>query len=130
MQDVEKVLAATAACKDLKLMMQGLQVASKLIACNAGWLERERDVTWAALWRGLAKMDKHHFREQPVPDVQGAAVGSIECALPSDRISQSLHMLFSDLYAMPQFVDDEADHRFRELATGTPFHCSSLGIQT
>lgn len=87
MQDIDKVLDATAACNDLELMMQGLRVASKLIACNSGWLERQRDVTWATLWRGLAIKDQRHFSDQHLADMQGSAVGSIECVLPCHQSS-------------------------------------------
>ena len=60
-------------------MMQALQVASKLIACNGGWLEQQRDITWAALWRGLASLDRHHFAPQQSDMMQNSAVGVGEC---------------------------------------------------
>lgn len=97
MQDIDKVLDAAASCKDLDLMMQGLQVASKLIACNGGWLERQRDVTWAALWRGLATIDHRHFDQQHILSMQGSAVGSNECVL-CRQLLQSLLVCFSNSF--------------------------------
>jgi hypothetical protein len=82
MQEIDKVLEAAAGCKNLELMMQGLQVASKLIACNGGWLEQHRDITWAALWKSLASMDRHHYAPQPM---QASTVASGECASPFNR---------------------------------------------
>jgi hypothetical protein len=80
MQDLDKVLDAAAGCEDLEMTMQGLQVASKLIACNSGWLEQQRDGTWAALWRALATADRRHFHPQHVPSAMqgGSGAGWIE----------------------------------------------------
>jgi hypothetical protein len=87
MQDLDKVLNAAASCKDLDMMMQGVQVASKLIACHSGWLDQHRDDTWAALWHALVTEDRQRFCPQHDPgamrgDLATGWVEYVSCVFP------------------------------------------------
>eukprot|EP00892_Ulva_mutabilis_P003464 jgi/Ulvmu1/148/UM001_0152.1 len=60
--DVDAVISEAAASDDVDVLLEGVAVASRIAACNAVWLERQRDAGWAALWAALAQLDVPCFR--------------------------------------------------------------------
>lgn len=70
-QDVDRVLEAAAACGDAELMVRAVSVAARVVACSPGWLERQRDVAWAALWQALAEADLQFFDRDAAGGHQG-----------------------------------------------------------
>lgn len=115
-------------------MMQALQVASKLIACNGGWLEQQRDITWAALWRGLASFDRHHFSTQHSDVMQSSAVGTGEYVFSySVTMSTNPECHHSVLYACEKVVkstpfcvtkEGQGPHMFAAAGVYTREHCT------
>lgn len=61
-QDVDAVISDAASSADADVLLDGVSVASRIAACNAVWLERQRDQAWGALWDALAALDAPRFR--------------------------------------------------------------------